>query len=81
MQLMLEMSVVTLRSVSATAATWSLPQEDGLAACETQSLLVPCCYPQAVKNAVFWDVTPCGSCKNRRFKGIYRLLLQGDMNR
>jgi hypothetical protein len=22
-----------------------------------------------VKNAVFWDVTPCGSCKNRRFGG------------
>jgi hypothetical protein len=22
-----------------------------------------------VKNAVFWDVTPCGSCKNRRFRG------------
>jgi hypothetical protein len=20
-----------------------------------------------VKNGVFWDVTPCGSCKNRRF--------------
>jgi hypothetical protein len=22
------------------------------------------------KNGVFWDVTPCGSCKNRRFGGI-----------
>jgi uncharacterized protein with PIN domain len=22
------------------------------------------------KNAVFWDVTPCGSCKNRCFGGI-----------
>jgi hypothetical protein len=22
-----------------------------------------------VKNVVFWDVTPCGSCKNRRFAG------------
>jgi hypothetical protein len=22
-----------------------------------------------MKNAVFWDVTPCGSCKNRRFRG------------
>jgi hypothetical protein len=20
-----------------------------------------------LKNGVFWDVTPCGSCKNRRF--------------
>jgi hypothetical protein len=22
-----------------------------------------------VKNGVFWDVTPCGSCKNRHFGG------------
>jgi hypothetical protein len=22
-----------------------------------------------LKNAVFWDVMPCGSCKNRRFGG------------
>jgi hypothetical protein len=22
-----------------------------------------------IKNGVFWDVTPCGSCKNRRFGG------------
>jgi hypothetical protein len=21
-----------------------------------------------MKNAVFWDITPCGSCKNRRFQ-------------
>jgi hypothetical protein len=28
------------------------------------------------KNAVFRDMTtPCSSCKNRRFGGIYRLLL------
>jgi hypothetical protein len=27
-----------------------------------------------MKNGVFWDVTPCGSCKNRRFGGIQRLL-------
>jgi hypothetical protein len=35
----------------------------------------------ALKNCVFWDVTPCGSCKNRRFGGTWRLLLQGDNNR
>jgi hypothetical protein len=23
-----------------------------------------------MKNGVFWDVTPCGSCNNRRFGGI-----------
>jgi hypothetical protein len=22
-----------------------------------------------IKNAIFWDVTPCGACKNRRFGG------------
>jgi hypothetical protein len=22
-----------------------------------------------IKNCVFWEVTPCGSCKNRRFGG------------
>jgi hypothetical protein len=26
-----------------------------------------------MKNAVFWNVTPCGSCKNRRFGGTYLL--------
>jgi hypothetical protein len=34
-----------------------------------------------IKNGVFWDVTPCGSCKNRRFGGTWRLLHQGDKNR
>jgi hypothetical protein len=34
-----------------------------------------------MKNGVLWDVTPCGSCKNRRFRGTWRLLHQGDKNR
>jgi hypothetical protein len=29
------------------------------------------------KNAVFWDVTPCDSCKNRHFGWTYRLHHQG----
>jgi hypothetical protein len=33
-----------------------------------------------MKNTVFWDVTPCGSCKNRRFGGTYHLHLHGDKN-
>jgi hypothetical protein len=33
-----------------------------------------------MKNGVFWDVTPCGSCKNRRFGGTWRLLHQGEKN-
>jgi hypothetical protein len=32
-----------------------------------------------LKNGVFWDVTPCGSCKNRHFGGTYRLFHQGDL--
>jgi hypothetical protein len=27
---------------------------------------------------IFWEMTPCGSYKNRRFGGSYRLHLQGD---
>jgi heterodisulfide reductase subunit B len=27
-----------------------------------------------MKNGVFWVVTTCGSCKNRRFGGTWRLL-------
>jgi hypothetical protein len=40
-------------------------------------------YPSisCMKNGVFWVVTPCGSCKNRRFGGTWRLLHQGDNNR
>jgi hypothetical protein len=30
-----------------------------------------------LKNGVFWDVTPRGSCKNRCFGGSSRLLNQG----
>jgi hypothetical protein len=33
-----------------------------------------------MKNDVFWVVTPCGSCKNRRFGGTWPLLNQGDKN-
>jgi hypothetical protein len=35
----------------------------------------------AMKNGVYWDVTPCGFCKNRRFGVTWRLLHQGDKNR
>jgi hypothetical protein len=31
----------------------------------------------AMKNAVFWDVSPCTSSVNRRLGGTYRLHLQG----
>jgi hypothetical protein len=31
-----------------------------------------------LKKAIFWDDTPCGSCKTRRFRGTYRLYHRGD---
>jgi hypothetical protein len=31
-----------------------------------------------MKKAVFWNVTPCGSCKNRCIGGMYHLCHQGD---
>jgi hypothetical protein len=34
-----------------------------------------------MKNAIFWDVTLCASCKNRCFRGTYCLHHQGDKNR
>jgi hypothetical protein len=36
--------------------------------------------PQTLKNAVFWDVEPCGLIINRRFGGTCRLRLQGRRN-
>jgi hypothetical protein len=33
-----------------------------------------------MKISVFWEVTPSGFYKNRRFRGKYRLLHQGDKN-
>jgi hypothetical protein len=33
------------------------------------------------KNGIFWDVTPCGSCRNLCFGGTWCLLHQGDKNR
>jgi hypothetical protein len=32
------------------------------------------------KNTVFWDVTPCCSCKNQHFRGMYHLHHQGEEN-
>jgi hypothetical protein len=34
-----------------------------------------------MKNAVFWDVMPCGCYKNQYFGGKYCLYHQGDKNR
>jgi hypothetical protein len=41
----------------------------------------PLILRSGIKYALFWDVTPCGSCKNRYFGGTWRLLHQGDKNR
>jgi hypothetical protein len=28
---------------------------------------------KTLKNVVFWDITPCGFCKNQSFGGMYHL--------
>jgi hypothetical protein len=33
-----------------------------------------------MKNAVFWDLEPCGSCKSQRFGGTCRLQLKDRKN-
>jgi hypothetical protein len=33
-----------------------------------------------MKNVVFWDVTPCGSCKNRHFGGKHRHHIKVERN-
>jgi hypothetical protein len=33
-----------------------------------------------MKNAVFWDMTPCGSCGNQILGGMYRFHYQGEKN-
>jgi hypothetical protein len=49
------------------------------------SQFCPAFWPQDtnmyLKNGGFWDVTPCGCCKNRRFGGTYLLHYLGDNNR
>jgi hypothetical protein len=33
-----------------------------------------------MKNTVFWDMTPCGSCKSRRFGGtLFQLLVTANV--
>jgi hypothetical protein len=47
----------------------------------TEDTLSPLqCWAVTMKNAVFWDVAPYGSYKNRRFGGTYRLHLKGEKN-
>jgi hypothetical protein len=33
-----------------------------------------------MKKVVFWNVTPCGSCKNLHFGGTYHLHHRGEKN-
>jgi hypothetical protein len=49
--------------------------ELGITLAVTSNRVVP------MKKGVFWDVTPCGSCKNRRYGRTWRHLHQGDKNR
>jgi hypothetical protein len=61
------------RSAYALSASppWIQPQEN--ISQEARFFRDPFCKlwrsENVLKNGVFWDVTPCGSCKNRRFGG------------
>jgi hypothetical protein len=46
-----------------------------------QIFYVNCSEQLLFKNDVFWDVTLLGSCKSRRFGGMYCLHHEGDKNR
>jgi hypothetical protein len=52
----------------------------GLFHCTVPKLLIRERY-YMLKNAVVWDVTPCGSCKNQRLRATYHLHHQRDKNR
>jgi hypothetical protein len=39
-------------------------------------MVIECGLDSFMKNVVFWDVTPCRSCVNRRFGGKNRLYLK-----
>jgi hypothetical protein len=44
------------------------------------SVINYCKTGKELKNVILWDVTLCGSRKNRRFGGIYRLHHRDDKN-
>jgi hypothetical protein len=51
------------------------PRTDGSVACDLVVVLTALPFGRLhmlLKNAVFWDVTLCGSCKNRHFGVMYR---------
>jgi hypothetical protein len=41
-----------------------------IGACKEVGLVVNVDKTRYTFNGIFWDVTPCGSCNNRRFGGI-----------
>jgi hypothetical protein len=57
-----------LREIGAGGVDWlHLFQDRGQ--CKVFSVRFEVFTAVTMKNGVFWDVTPCGSCKNRRFGG------------
>jgi hypothetical protein len=56
-----------------------MPSEDGQLTKNIYKLYDTGRYQQ-LRSAIFWDVVPCRSCVNRRFRGTYRLHLEGRKN-
>jgi hypothetical protein len=48
--------------------------------CQTEGIEFEVFTAVTMKNAVLWNVTLCGSCKNLRFGGTYRLHHQCGKN-
>jgi hypothetical protein len=56
-----------LLEIGVSVVDWiGLAQEFSTWPKEANALNLTKCF-QTLKNGVFWDVTPCGSCKNRHF--------------
>jgi hypothetical protein len=74
------LAVIALIAVSAVNSNLDLAHEVSTNV-TTEFQLLNAKTNNALKNAVFWDVTPCGSCKIPCFRGKYRLHDQSDKNR
>jgi hypothetical protein len=65
-----------LRRVALDYMQQRLPRCDAVQSDGSSQAFLKCSATK--KNGVFWDVTPCGSCKNRRHRYTYRLHHQSD---
>jgi hypothetical protein len=63
------MGILILYYVTSRFATNLKSLDSSLEGCTVLVQTAHLTFIAKIKNAVFWDVTPCSSCKNRRFGG------------